>query len=502
MNKKIISVFLALTAVIMIFCSCGKQNEEEKDAVYKDKGNAKTVEISLPYSSGDSFNPYFANSSENLALSYIYCQPLFTVKSNYECEPVIASDISVNDKRAVVSLNEVMFSDGSVVSAQDIAYSFSLAKKSFAFSQRLKNVDSVSASGSSVTFNLKAQDKLAANALTFPIVKSGTADNKDSVPIGSGVFKFNGKEELVINQYSQKISSINTVKLSDIKTPELAVSELEIGNINYLFEDFSEGKFKAIVSQSKNVTLNNLVFLGINAKDGALSSQALRTAIYYAIDKENASAAPYQGYAVAAATPFNPDFYELQNISLPDVKGDKDKARSIIEKLGYSSGTKNGVKSVSDNRLNLSLTVNKDNAFRLAAANKIADELSECGFKISVIKLGTEEYKKRVNEGNYQLCIGEIKLTENMDLSAFSDGFYKKCLAGNVNFFKDYENYKAGKKDINTVINSFLNDAPFIPICYRVGVAAYTKLYSPDFTYAPFDIYGNIENWEASQESQ
>lgn len=502
MNKKIISVFLALTAVIMIFCSCEKQSGEKKDTVYKDKGSAKTVEISLPYSSGDSFNPYFAQSNENLALSYIYCQPLFTVKSDYNCEPVVAADFSVNDKTVTVSLNEAVFSDGSALGADDVAYSFNLAKKSSAFSQRLKNVESVSASGTSVSFSLKSADKLAANALTFPIVKSGTADGKDSVPVGSGVFKFNGREEMVINPYCQKISSINTVKLCDIKTPELAVSELEIGNINYLFEDFSEGKFKAIVSQSKNVTLNNLVFLGINAKDSALSSQALRTAIYYAIDKENASATPYQGYAVAAATPFNPDFYELKSVKLPDVKGDKDKARSIIEKLGYSSGSKNGVESVSDKRLNLSLTVNKDNMFRLAAANRIAEELSQCGFKINIVSLDTESYKQKINEGNYQLCIGEVKLTENFDLSPFSDGFYKKCLAGNVNFFKDYGEYKAGKKDINTVINSFLNDAPFIPICYRVGVAAYTKLYSPDFTYAPFDIYGNIENWEASRESE
>ena len=501
MNKKIISVFLAFAAVVSVFCSCQKQNKENEDTVYEDKGSAKVVDIALPFSSGDSLNPYFAQSRENLALAYIYCQPLFTVKSDYNCENVIAADFSVNDKRVEVTLNEVLFSDGSVLRAEDVVYSFNLAKKSSAFSQRLRNVESVSASASSVTFNLSSADKLAANVLTFPIVKTGTAENKDSVPIGSGVFKFNGREELIINSYSQKISTINTVKLCDIKTTELAVSELEIGNINYLFEDFSEGKFKAIVSENRNVTLNNLVFLGINAKDSALSSQALRTAVYYAIDKENASATPYQGYAVAAVTPFNPDFYELEKLNLPDVKGDKNKARSIIEKLGYSSGTKNGVESVSDNRLNLSLIVNKDNMFRVAAANRIAQELSQCGFKINVVSLSTEDYMHRINEGNYQLCIGEVKLTENMDLYAFNNGFYKECLAENLSFFKDYDDYKAGKKDMNAVVDSFLNDVPFVPVCYRVGIAAYTKLYSPDFTYAPFDIYGNIENWEAEDEN-
>ena len=243
--------------------------------------------------------------------------------------------------------------------------------------------------------------------------------------------------------------------------------------------------------------LDNLVYLGINGKNRVLSSAAIRTAIYYAINKDNASATPYQGYAVAASTPFNPDFYELKNIDLPDVKGDKAKARSIIEKLGYNYNTKDGAKSNSEYDLSFTLIVNKNNPFRVAAANKIAEELNECGFKIEVARLDTENYKQRISDGEYQLCIGEVKLPENMDLYAFYGGFFKESFPEKLKFFNDYASYKAGEIDMNTLVNSYLNDVPFVPICYRVGMAAYTKSYSPDFTYAPFDIYGNIENWEA-----
>lgn len=497
MSKKIISLMLVCVTVAAIFCSCAKTDKDKDNTTYTDKGNAKIVKISLPYSSSDSLNPYFAQGNENLALSYIFCRPLFTVKSNYSSEPIVADSFSIREDRIDISINPMMFSDGSAVTADDIVYSFDLAKKSIAFSQRLRNIDKAVANSSGVTFTLKSPDKLAANVLTFPIVKRGTADKSENIPTGSGVFMFSGREKLTINPYSQTISSINTVELCDIKTLELAVSELEIGNINYLFEDFSEGVFKGIVAENKSVTLNNLVYLGINGKNSVLSSAAVRTAIYYAINKDNASATPYQGYAVAAATPFNPDFYELKSIELPDVKGDKAKARSIIEKLGYNYDTKGGAKSNSEYDLSFTLIVNKNNPFRVAAANKIAEELNECGFKIEVARLDTENYKQRISDGEYQLCIGEVKLPENMDLYAFYGGFFKESFPERLKFFNDYSSYKAGEIDMNTLVNSYLNDVPFVPICYRVGMAAYTKSYSPDFTYAPFDIYGNIENWEA-----
>lgn len=497
MSKKLISFISVLAAITVMLCSCAKQDSGETQNNYTDKGQTKIVEISLPYASSDSLNPYFATGYENVALSYIFCQPLFTVKSDYSCEPIVASEYTVKDKSVTVSINEIFFSDGDRLNAEDVVYSFNLAKKSPVFSQRLKNISSAHGSYSSVTFTLNSPDKLAACVLTFPIVKRGTGDKADAVPTGSGVFMFSGKEQMTVNPYCQKQTAINSVTLCDIKTLGNAVSELEIGNINYLFEDFSEGKFKGIVSESKNITINNLVYLGINSNSGALSSSAVRTAIYYAIDKENASATPYQGYAVAAATPFNPDFYELKNVKMPSVKGDKTKARSIIEKLGYNSGSKNGTQSASGNELHFSLIVNNNNSFRVAAANKIAQELRECGFRIDVIPMSADKYKTKINEGDYQLCIAEAKLSENMDLSAFSDGFYKKSVPENLKFFNDYKSYKAGGTDMNALVDSFLNDMPFVPICYRVGVAAYTKTYTPDFTYAPFNIYGNIENWEA-----
>lgn len=502
MKKRIISVFCVLTVVAVLLCSCKKTPTAAEEETKTNSGSesVQSTEISLPYSSSDSLNPYFATGNENLALAYLYCQPLYEIKSDYSAESVLAESITSDGTKVTVTLQNAVFSDGSSVTAKDVVYSFNKAKVSAAFSQRLSNVASAAASGSAVVFTLGAPDSLCANILTFPIVKQATAEDSATVPTGSGRFVFDGGLTLTVNKKSEVASRINKITLYDVKKLEYITNAVEIGNINYLFEDFSDGQYKRIVAQNKSVTLNNFVFLGINPSSGALSSSAIRTAIYYAIDKEDISQSAYQGYAKSAVTVFNPDFNMLSSQELPSAKGDATKCDSILSKMGYNYYTKNGVKTDQTNVLAFSILVNSENSFRVAAAQKIAARLGERGFSVAVDSVDFETYRQRVLSGNYEAYIGEVKLCENFDLSAFFNGQSGMSLDANGNFASAYNSFKGGQADIKAVNDAFLNDMPFVPLCYRMGMAAYSKGVTPDFTYAPFDIYGNMENWERTAE--
>jgi len=497
-KKRIIALCCVLTAVAVLLCSCKKtpSDAEDETKTYEDSGSAQTVDISLPYSTSDSLNPYFATGNENIALAYLYCQPLYEVKSDYSAEPVLAQSITSEGARVTVTLQNAVFSDGASVTAKDVVYSFNKAKASVAFSQRLANVASASASGSAVVFTLTAPDSLCQNILTFPIVKQSTAEDASSVPTGSGRFVFDSALTLTVNKKSEVVSKINKITLYDVKKLEYITNAVEIGNINYLFEDFSDGQYKRIVAQNKSVTLNNFVFLGINPSSGALFSSAIRTAIYYAIDKEDISQSAYQGYAKPAVTVFNPDFGMLSSQELPSAKGDATKCDSILSKMGYNYYTKNGVKTDQTNVLSFSILVNSENSFRVSAAQKIASRLGERGFSVTVDAVDSATYRQRVLSGSYETYIGEIKLCENFDLSAFFNGQSGMALDANGSFAAAYNSFKGGQSDIKAVNDAFLNDMPFVPLCYRMGMAAYSKGFTPDFTYAPFDIYGNMENWE------
>jgi len=474
-------------------------DDEGITTVYEDKEEQKIVKITLPYYESETLNPFTATSSENLALCYLYCQPLFEIKSDYSVEPVIAEGYEYEDRNIYVTLKSVTFSDGSLLTPRDVVYSYDMAKESPAFSQRLKNVEDSYMKGERVVFTLTEPDVLGVNALCFPVVKFGSAWSDEVLPIGSGVFVLSEPEKMTLNPNAQIASEINTVELYNVRKLEYITNELEIGNFNFLFDDFSEGTYKRIVAANKAITLNNLVFLELNANNKALASAALRTAVYYAVDKEEVSATAYQGYSRAASVPFNPDLYLLEGVETPDVKGDKSKCATILSKLGYNFRNEKQVLTNSVTNLEFSLLVNKDNAFRTAAAYKIASELNSRGFLIHVEAVDFATYSARIASGDFDMYLGEVKLTENMDLSVFSSGSASTGIDKSSSFFGVYNSFKQGNTDINALLDSFYDNMPFVPVCYRMGLAAYSGEYTPDFSYAPFNIYGNIENWEASK---
>ena len=190
----------------------------------------------------------------------------------------------------------------------------------------------------------------------------------------------------------------------------------------------------------------------------------------------------------------------LASQELPSAKGNVTKSDSILSKMGYNYYTKNGIKTDQTNVLSFSILVNSENSFRVSAAQKIARQLGERGFSVTVDAVSGDVYRQRVLSRNYEAYIGEVKLCENFDLSSLFDGRSGMAIDANGAFATAYNSFKNGQADIKAVNDAFLNEMPFVPLCYRMGMAAYSKGLTPDFTYAPFDIYGNMENWGKSAE--
>ena len=65
--------------------------------------------------------------------------------------------------------------------------------------------------------------------------------------------------------------------------------------------------------------------------------------------------------------------------------------------------------------------------------------------------------------------------------------------------FAEYAAFCRGERTAAQFSESFLDDMPFVPICYRAGMAAYTGTVQPDFSTAAYDIYGDITLWKAAE---
>lgn len=492
---KIISLLLCLS---ILFSACtGEKKTEETTVPVEDVSDNETTgktnkmgdgKIVLPYNQTDGLNPYFAKSYENLYLSKLMYEPLYSTDSTYTTTPVIAETINIIDNIATIRLRHgVSCAGSSEINAEDVVYSFNKAKESHSWSNILKSVVSAQAVGQyAVEFTLDNKDIYISGKLDFPIVKVGTADKQTSVPKGSGDYYYSkGK---LINVLSKE----KTIVLSPIGTNESAENAVNIGETDVYFNDLFDCEYSAVAGTSRDVLLNNMVYLGLNSSRGALNNY-IRNAIAAKIDSEKIVLSAYQGHATAIKLPINPESDTAGQITEIKTEGDIALANNIIDRCGYTrySGK---AKTNGAYTLSLSLMVNKDNKFRVAAAYSIADSLNECGFLVKVQTVSFAEYKQRIESGNYDMYLGEIKLDNTMDIGDFfREG---NMLSSGINtkdrVATEYFKYRAGEITAEEYYEVFIEYYPFVPVLFRKGFVATSDDVNLTLKQMPYNLYSGI----------
>lgn len=494
--NKIIALFLCFS-LLFLCCACGGKNENSQEeneettgvSTVTDKndkmGDGKTV---LAYNESDGLNPYFAKSDENLYICDLMYEPLYQLDSAYSVTGVIAESIHIMDNVATVRLRQGISCRGSSdVNAEDVVYSFNMAKASHGWSSTLSSVVSAQAVGQyAVDFTLSYKDIYVAGKLDFPIVKVGTADVIDAIPTGSGDYYYSEQKLISVLNSEKKIG------LSPIGNRESAENVFNIGVTDVFFSNLSNCDYTVMAGTKKEVVLSNMVYLGLNSARGALTNY-IRNAIAAKLDSDKIALSGYQGHAVGAKLPIIPESSLSDEVTLIDTVGNTVLANNIIDRCGYTrySGK---AKTNGAYTLSLSLIVNKDNKFKVAAAYNIADSLAECGFLITVQSISFSEYKQRIESGNYDMYLGEIKLDGTMDIAEFfregsllSVGISTKELVA-----KEYYRYRAGEITPAEYYDLFAEYYPFIPLLFRKGYVAMSGDVNLNLKQMPFSLYSGI----------
>lgn len=499
--KIAIKLISLLLCICMLFSACKPQNEVPDETTTTPdesttENNANTEEtfsksdgkISLPYNESDGLNPFFAKSDENLYIGKLLFEPLYAVDSTYTANGVIAESILVNGNVATVKIKRGISCRGSSnINADDVVYSFNLAKASYGWADDLKGVTSASkANDYAVNFTLDYADNLVAGKLTFPVVKAGTADVQTAVPTGSGGY-YHLEGKLISLADSEK-----QIYLYPVSTRDSVEDALKIGTSDVFFSNMSDCNYTGAAGNTQSVLLNNMVYLGLNSSRGALNKY-IRSAIAAKIDCEEIALSSYQGHAIASKLPLNPESSVNKEIMQINTKGDKALAENIIDRCGYTrySGM---AKTNGAYLLSFTLIVNKDNKYRVAAAYSIADSLAECGFYINVQALSFADYRERITSGNYDMYLGEVKLDGSMDLSQFflESGTLNAGINKTDRAVTEYFNYRAGKITAEEYYGIFAEEYPFVPIVFRTGYVISSNDIKIDLTQMPFSLYNGI----------
>lgn len=235
------------------------------------------------------------------------------------------------------------------------------------------------------------------------------------------------------------------------------------GPYSFVYSDLSGGEVPRTSGANLRVPLNYLVFLGINAQNSDFAKSGVRLAISAALSRNTLASAAYSSWATAAVSPFPAQWTPASAIKGWSAGENIAVAVAHLSDAGYN--TEDG------DVLSCRLLVNEDNPFRTAAARSIAEQLSAVGFSVEVEELAFDEYTKRIDRGDYDLYLGEIRLTEDMSLRPFfaEDGAAARGIAADSLSKDAYQKYLAGESTLEEFVGAFAADMPFVPLCWRRG---------------------------------
>lgn len=529
-------IFCLLVCLALIFslCGCRKMPDETSSASVGGTPmfSADGKSVNLLYSYGDSFNPYTAKTAFNRELSSLLYDSLIKTDNNFDIVYILASSAEIKDKTCTVKLKDATFTDGSAVTANDVIYSYKLAKESPRFLYNLYEVASVTAPDSkTVVFSLSQHDPYFVNLLTFPILKTDSAntadaDGKEIAPIGCGryVLSQDGQSFVQNKNYYGKKGVIEHVNLIASPDADSTSHYVEVGAASVYF---TEGdKIVRMSGKKKEVNLNRLIYIGINERYGSLASHEMRYAISSALNREDICQSAYFNNAVAATGFFNPSFKPTQALQTIESKPNSKITVENLSKIGYNNMNSNGyyANAAGKNPV-FSLLVNSENSSRVAAAELIAAQCKTAGIQINVVKCSYEQYVARLSAGQFQLYLGEVQLTNNMDFTnlvtpggtaAFGisdpkpttdtddkDG-EKPTQEQNEKPTENKTNgcsqiiakYHNGECGISDVAGTLLTEMPQIPICYLNGVLFYSSAITGGVEVSCSDIYLSFENYQ------
>lgn len=503
LNKKLKAVLsLTLVFCVSLLGACkmpaSPDTETTVDSTNTTEITSPAGVLTVPYTSLDSLNPFETKSLLNSTLASLVFRSLFVTDAGFTPNAELAESNSVQGKTVSVTLSDnILFSDGSSLTSEDVAYSFRKAKSSYVYGERLKNIETCEQQGKlSVKFTLTRADVNVLSVLTFPIAKKGSADNADSLPTGAGRYAFQKGElrtNLVCNlRYNGSIAKIGTVRLYDVTASESLMHLLDIGAVDCFYTDLSEGSAKRTYSSVNEVYLNELVYIGVNSSSFPLNTADMRKALSMVCDRRRIVEGAFLNHARITEIPLNTAWNEVIN-SKEQIYSASDSgsaaANTLMKTLGYGTD---------GNPLTLRLVYTDTGSFIRNTVSLLGENLRDANITLTPVKLERDAYVTALKNGDFDLYLGEVKLTENMDLSCFFDenGSASYGINPSSTVRTRYFSYMSGSDSLDAFIRSFNESVPFIPLCFRNGQFCYSRSIGGVIEVTVDNVFGSIDRWE------
>lgn len=506
--KKLSCLFLAF--LFLLSCTaCTDWDELSNDPLqelsqyYQSENDSQTApeiySFTLPYYDSETLDGVTCRDGFQQVLGKLLYECLYEPDPAFDPQPVLAESSRYDAETLTYTIrlrSNIRFSDSSPLTAQDVADTLLRAAESARYGSRFDQVDTITAADQEVIITLLTPNGGFLSLLDIPIVKSGTESQK--IPLGTGpyaVAKEDNKNYLAPNQYwwQNKRLPLSRIELLPCKSSDAANYAFTAQNIQLICSDLIgtdpiSVDFSGDCTDAPDTALH---YLGFNLRNELLVNSNVRRAIGCAIDRGSLVATYLLGHAVQTQFPLSPasDAYPRE-LEQPY---SRDTLDSAMEKAGLHRGGE---------KTELTLVVNEENRFKVAAASEIARVLNQYDLAVTVQALPWEDYYNALVYGQYDLYYGETKLRADWDFSALiaSDGrlnfggFFDPATDTLLQCYLAAQG-QARLSALHDLCLDFQEKQPIVPICFKSVSVLVTKGAVEHITPTAGNPFYQLENW-------
>lgn len=469
----------ALAALLLAGCtrpavlqpSSSQPAESGSSAPEADSSASQPARFAIAVSEG-SYNPYLNANTLTEQVAGLLFEKLVRISPRMELEMRLAASVEPSGTTVTIRLRSgCTFADGTPLTASDVAASLLAAKASALYSGRLANMtDAQAPDASTVVLTLAAPDSLFAYLLDLPILKA--AETASPQPTPCGRYTYGAQEDTLAPNprapFPEKGPA--TIWLTPVSDYAELVSQLAMGEISFYLAE--EAASSAVATSERYFRTNTLLFLGVNgSSDNPLCATAQgRTALSAALSREElagrfASASP--------ATGALNDLYEcVRGQQVIAEEDDPAQLSARMAALGYHWDEASALYCGADGQpTSVNILACGSSADRVYSARLLQQQWEKAGIQVT-LTLADDfgAYLQMVQDRQFELYIGEMKLYNNNDLSPFWTGSARYGLAVTQQLLDAYSLMRADSAAAPDFERAFAEQMPYIPLLWRGGV--------------------------------
>ena len=488
MTGKLKKTLCALCALALLFgcTACSESGAALTYDTIPTSSGGKDVErsaaeddvFSLNSNSKRSFNPMIATNRSNQLICALVYENMVEIDNDFNIIKNLIIDWSSNEDYTYWTFTVDQghtFHDGTPVTAKDLRYSLDRAVTADRFKGRFASYQGASYDEYTLYVSLGIGDSQLPKLLNIPVVQYGTYG--DDYPMGSGPYMYSedhtrllayegyigypievtaeddgGSDDALGVQVTHKediTHPLDVIYIKEYTDAQSALDAFESSLIDVVINDPSSYTNLGYASTNEihPYATTNMHYVVVN-EAGALGRYSnFRYALNFAFDRENLVTLLH-GNGVASPVAMYPtcDIYptELAN----SLGYDLATCLAVLDNAGVKDYDEDGrleYMSGSPQKVELNFVVCSDSSAKTGVVRRFAEDMDSIGITVNVSEMSWDDYMTAIEEGNYDLYYGEIRLRNDFDLTELMQVRSKDNEKSNLNYSNStdisYEQY-------------------------------------------------------------